>query len=33
LVSILPDIKYDHIIKKPVDGEYFIAKINSMLDN
>jgi two-component system, OmpR family, response regulator ChvI len=33
LVSILPDIKYDHIIKKPVDGEYFIAKINSMLDD
>ena len=33
LVSILPDIKYDHIIKKPVEREYFISKINSMLDN
>ena len=33
LVSILPDIKYDHIIKKPVDREHFIGKINSMLDN
>ncbi len=33
LVSILPDIKYDHIIKKPVEREYFISRINSMLDN
>ncbi len=33
LVSILPDIKYDHIIKKPVEREYFISKINSMLNN
>jgi two-component system, OmpR family, response regulator ChvI len=33
LTSILPDMTYNHIIKKPVDREYFIAKINSMLDN
>ena len=33
LVSILPDIKYDHIIKKPVEREYFTSKINSMLNN
>jgi two-component system, OmpR family, response regulator ChvI len=33
LVSILPDIKYDHLIKKPVEREYFISKINSMLNN
>ena len=33
LVSIFPDIKYDHIIKKPVEREYFISKINSMLNN
>ncbi len=33
LVSILPDIKYDHIIKKPVEREYFISKINSALNN
>jgi CheY-like chemotaxis protein/class 3 adenylate cyclase len=33
LVSILPDIKYDHIIKKPVKREYFVSKINSMLNN
>ena len=33
LVSILPDIKHDHIIKKPVEREYFIHKINSMLNN
>jgi two-component system, OmpR family, response regulator ChvI len=33
LVSILPDIKYDDIIKKPIKREYFINKINSMLNN
>jgi CheY-like chemotaxis protein/class 3 adenylate cyclase len=33
LTSILPDIKYTHIIKKPVEREYFVSKINSMLNN
>src|SRR5919108_404487 len=33
LVSILPDIKYDYIIKKPVKREYFVSKINSVLNN
>jgi CheY-like chemotaxis protein len=33
LVSILPDIKYSDIIKKPVRREYFISKINSVLNN
>jgi CheY-like chemotaxis protein len=33
LTSILPDIKYDDIIKKPVEREYFISKINSILNN
>jgi hypothetical protein len=33
LTSILPDIKYDDIIKKPVEREYFINKINSALNN
>ncbi|MDQ3968782.1 MAG: response regulator [Thermoproteota archaeon] len=33
LVSILPDIKYDDIIRKPVEREYFINKINSILKN
>jgi two-component system, OmpR family, response regulator ChvI len=33
LTSILPDIKYNHIIKKPVEREYFISKINSTLKN
>ena len=32
LTSILPDIKYDDIIKKPLKREYFISKINSVLD-
>jgi hypothetical protein len=32
LVSILPDIKYDHIIKKPVKREHFVSKINSALN-
>jgi CheY-like chemotaxis protein len=33
LTSILPDMKHDHIIKKPVKREYFVSKINSMLKN
>jgi CheY-like chemotaxis protein/class 3 adenylate cyclase len=33
LTSILPDFKYDDIIKKPVERDYFISKINTMLDN
>jgi CheY-like chemotaxis protein len=33
LTSILPDIKYNHIIKKPVEREYLVSKINSMLNN
>jgi CheY-like chemotaxis protein len=33
LVSILPDIKYDDIIKKPIARKYFISKINSILKN
>ncbi len=32
LTSILPDIKYDDIIKKPVEGQYFVHKINSALN-
>ena len=32
LASILPDIKYDDIIKKPLKREYFVSKINSVLD-
>ena len=32
LTSILPNIKYGDIIKKPVKREYFISKINSALD-
>jgi two-component system, OmpR family, response regulator ChvI len=33
LVSILPGIKHDHIIKKPIKREYFVSKINSVLNN
>jgi CheY-like chemotaxis protein/class 3 adenylate cyclase len=33
LVSILHDVNYDCIIRKPVEREYFISKINSMLNN
>jgi CheY-like chemotaxis protein len=33
LTSILPDMKYGDIIRKPVEREYFIRKINSMLNN
>jgi CheY-like chemotaxis protein/class 3 adenylate cyclase len=32
LTSILPDIKYDDIIKKPLKREYFVSKINSVFD-
>src|SRR5919109_3423211 len=32
IVSILPDIKYNDIIKKPIKREYFISKINSVLN-
>jgi two-component system response regulator ChvI len=32
VVSILPDMKYDDIIKKPVEREYFINKISSALN-
>jgi two-component system, OmpR family, response regulator ChvI len=31
LTSILPGITYNHIIRKPLKREYFVAKINSML--
>jgi DNA-binding response OmpR family regulator len=33
VVGILPDMKYDDIIKKPVAREYFINKINSAVNN
>jgi two-component system, OmpR family, response regulator ChvI len=33
VVSISPDIEYNIIIKKPVEREYFIIKINSILKN
>jgi two-component system response regulator ChvI len=33
LVSILHDVNYDCIIRKPVEKEYFISKINSALNN
>ena len=32
LTSVLPDIEHNHIIKKPVEREYFINKINSTLN-
>jgi hypothetical protein len=32
LTSILPDIKYEDIIKKPLKRVYFISKINSVFD-
>jgi len=32
LTSVLPDIEHSHIIKKPVEREYFINKINSALN-
>jgi CheY-like chemotaxis protein len=33
LTSILPDITYDHIMKKPMKREDFISKINSVVNN
>jgi CheY-like chemotaxis protein len=33
LVSILPDINYDYIIRKPVERKSFVSKINSALNN
>ena len=33
LTSILPDITYNHIMKKPLKREYFVKRINSALDN
>jgi len=33
LVSVLPDITYSDIIKKPVKKEYLVSKINSVLNN
>jgi hypothetical protein len=33
LTSILPDVKYNDIIRKPVEREYFVNKINSILKN
>jgi two-component system, OmpR family, response regulator ChvI len=32
LTSILPDIEYDDIIKKPLKREHFVSKINSVLN-
>jgi two-component system response regulator ChvI len=32
LTSVLPDIEHNHIIKKPVEREYLINKINSALN-
>ena len=33
LVSILPNITHDHIMKKPMGKEYFINRIKSLLSN
>jgi two-component system, OmpR family, response regulator ChvI len=33
LVSILHDVNYDYITRKPVEREYFVSKINSILKN
>ena len=33
LTSVLSDIKYEDIIKKPLKREYFISKINSVLNH
>jgi len=33
LVSILHDVNSDYIIRKPVEREYFVSKINSALNN
>src|SRR5918992_947302 len=32
LTSVLPDIEHNHILKKPVEREYFITKINSVFN-
>ncbi len=32
LTSILPGVKYDDFIKKPLKREYFVSKINSVLE-
>jgi two-component system response regulator ChvI len=32
LTSVLPDIQHNYILKKPVEREYFISKINSALN-
>jgi CheY-like chemotaxis protein len=32
LTTIFPDIEHDYIIRKPVEREYFIYKINSALN-
>ena len=32
LTTVLPDIDHNHIIKKPVEREYFMSKINSTLN-
>jgi CheY-like chemotaxis protein len=32
LTGVLPDIEHNHIIRKPVEREYFIKKINSALN-
>ena len=32
LISVLPDLKHNYIIRKPVEREYFINKINSALN-
>ncbi|HEU4823943.1 MAG TPA: response regulator [Nitrososphaeraceae archaeon] len=33
LTSILPDMNYGYVIKKPVEREHFVNKINSALNN
>ena len=32
VTSVLPDIEYEHFIRKPVEREHFINKINSALN-
>jgi two-component system response regulator ChvI len=32
LTSILPNITYNHIMKKPLKREYFVSEISSMLN-
>jgi two-component system response regulator ChvI len=31
LTSLLPEVKYDYIIKKPIERDHFVSKINSAL--